>query len=450
MIERFLITLLLCCWLLPLGAQQMWVEDFTRLKRPIWNRSKTTVDKKLALLDLKTGEKGFEFKADGQQPAEAEEGDGVITVKLPNKTRFVTIKHPDYGQQTWRVPVKYLKRKKHYRATLQTIHPEKKYQLQRQWVVFNVSPENAIIKVDSTTTLMRSNKEKGQNALSFYLPLGSHTYQVESPFYEAVKDSFKLTDTAKVEINIKLQPVYSYLTVQTPWEKGKIYVDGQLIGKKEGTSQRLMGGQHRLAVYFGRTCCYDMPFDINKTEKKTITLSQKNLGEYFLAANTRTFSTKNDSIPSVKKAEITGGTQVTLKAPDNDTEILLDREIVGKGQWSGQLPQGYHMAATRKDGMESEPTNLWITDAFPQEVNLSVPQTGCGMFNITSNVTGAKVFIDSVCVGETPFITAFLPTHRSYVVRLEKEGYREAQQTSQPKSNDLLDIYIKLKKNKRQ
>ena len=89
--------------LLPVDAQQINVEDFTRLKRPLWKRSKVTVDKQLAIMDLYSSEKGFQFTADGKTAVEAEEGEGVITLKVPHKTRFLTIKHPDYGQTVWRV-----------------------------------------------------------------------------------------------------------------------------------------------------------------------------------------------------------------------------------------------------------------------------------------------------------------------------------------------------------
>ena len=442
--ERFLIMLLCCCWMLHVGAQQMWVEDFSRQKRYIWNRSSVKVEKKLALQDFITKEKGFTFTADGQQPAAFEEGDGVITVKLPAKTRFVTIQHPDYGQKMWRVPVKYLKRKKHYQATLQTINGEKDYQLQKQWVVMNISPDNAVLKLDTTVQRVR------QQTSSFYLPLGMHTYQVEAPFYEAVKDSFLLTDDEKVQLNINLQPVYSYLTVKTPWKKAEIFVDGQHVAKQEGTSQKLMAGRHRVTVFKGKECCVDTAIVLSPSEKKVITFNAPSVAVPVPSAEVQPVPVP--SSPASSPASVTAAplsALVTLSTTDSIAEILVDRVKVGKGSWSGQLAQGYHQAATRKDGIESVPTDLWIRDSFPQEVQLAAPLTGCGMLNITSNVQGAKVFIDSVCVGETPLITACLPTRRNYVVRLEKPGYREAQLTSQPKSNDLLDVYIKLKRKKK-
>ena len=442
--------MLLCCWLLPLGAQQMWVEDFVLLRRTLVNRSKIKVDKQGALLDLVTKEKGFTFVANGKQPAEAEEGDGVITVKLPRKTQYITIKHPDFGLMTWRVPVKHLKRKRHYRATLMTVNPDKPYKLQRQWVVFNISPENAILKIDSTVTLVR------QRTTTCYLPLGNHNYQVESPFYESVKDSFLLTDTAKTVVDIRLQPVYSFLTVRTPWERGEIYIDGQAVAIKEGTSRRLAAGMHRLSVFMGESCYYDAFFNIGKAEKRVMTLTQKDFNPQPLK---KTMATSVHGVQSDSAAvadttvilppEVAAPVQatVTLKAADESTEIWVDRELKGMGQWSGQLAQGYHLATTRKNDIEGIPTGLWVVDNFPQTVNLAVPETSQAVLNIYSNVVGADIYINKVHVGVTPCIVKDLHSWHDYDIRLQKTGYKASHRTVHPRGNDLIDVYVKMKKN---
>ena len=434
--------LMLCCWLLPLGAQQMWVEDFTRLRRPVWNRNKVLIDKHLALLDLKTEQKGFAFAADGRKPAEAEDGDGVITVKLPHKTRFLTIKHADYGQYTWRVPVNHLKRKRHYRATLQTLDQSKEYKLPWQWVVFDISPDNAILRIDSATYLLR------QGSKVLRLPVGKHGYVVESPFYEAVTDSLVLTDTSKLRLDIRLQPIYSYLTVKTPWHKGRIYVDDQPIGMQECTSFRLNEGRHALSVYLHDTCCYHALFDIGRAEKKVVELTEK---DYYPQAGQKpkpvaVISQQQDSVAVPEQTLVQA--PVKLTAADDSTEIWLNCEKVGNGQWSGVLPEGFYMVTTRKNLIESEPTWLWITDEFPQELNLAVPQTSQGMLNIYSNVQGAEIYVNEVLMGVTPcVIQGLLPT-RNYNVRVQKEGYKEVKQTVRPKGNDVMDVFIKMKKKK--
>lgn len=443
--KRLLTMLIFCCWLLPLGAQQMWVEDFTRLKRPVWNRSKVVVDKKLALLDLKTEQKGFSFAANGKQPAEAEEGDGVITVKLPHKTQYVIIKHPEFGLYTWRVPIKHLKRKNHYSATLQTVDQSKEYKLPWQWVVFDISPDNAILHIDSAIYLLR------QGSKVLRLPVGKHNYMVESPFYEPITDSLDLTDTLKLRLDIRLQPIYSYLTVKTPWKKGRILVDDQSIGEEECTSFRLNEGRHTLSVYMRDTCYYHALFDIGRAEKKVIVLTKadyhpqvgKKPKPVAVVPQKQDTTAVKDTLAVLDSTVIQA--PVTLIAADDSTEIWLNCEKVGNGQWNGTLQEGFYMVTTRKGGLESEPTWLWVNDAFPQEVNLAVPQTSQGMLNVYSNVQGAEIYVNEVMMGVTPYVIQGLLPTRNYDIRLHKTGYKDVKQTVRPRGNDVLDVFIKMK-----
>ena len=448
---RFLLIWLLTSFvLISAEAQKMEIKDFARLKRPLWNRSKVTIEKQKALLDLTTTEKGFTFKANGTQDAEAKEDDGVITVKVPHKTRFLTITHPTYGQLTWRVPVKHLKRKKHYRANLFTYDPTKQYKLTHQWAVMQVNPVNAIVRMDSTVHLLRD------GCLALHLPLGSHTYQVESPFYEAVTDSFCLNDTAKTVLNITLQPVYSYLKVVTPWTNADIYVDGQRLDPAASTSSRLMAGTHQLSVRKGGLSYYDSPIQIGRAEKRVITLTQDDFDPRWMPkvtviqpqATTDTLLTIDNSVQTTADCmqNVLGPTApVTLKAATTDTEIFVDRVLMGKGEWSGQLTKGYHLLTTRQDSIESASSDLWIDSELPQERQLAVPQTSQALINIHSNVVGAQIFINNRLVGQTPYIAEHLQADKLYEVRLELQGYKPARRKVQPKGNKLTDVYIKMK-----
>ena len=424
-------------------AQTMEVKDFSRLKRPLWNRSKVTVEKHQALIDLQTTEKGFTFKADGTKEAEAQEADGLVTVKVPHKTRFLTIAHPTYGQLTWRVPVKYLKRKKHYHATLLTSDPTKEYKLDHQWVVVQVEPANAIVRMDSVVHLLRD------GSLAVNLPLGMHTYQVESPFYEAVTDSFCLSDTAKYVLNVTLQPAYSYLKVVTPWPDADIYVDGQKLDPTESTSSRLMAGTHQLSVRKGGLSYYDSPVQIGRAEKRVVTLTQNDFDPRWMPKVTVIQPQASaDSLQVAQQTVLEPTAPVTLKAATADTEILVDRVVVGRGEWSGQLTKGYHQLTTRQDSVESAPSDLWIDSELPQEQQLTVPQTSQAMLNIHSNVVGAQIFINNRLVGQTPFIAEHLQAGQTYEVRLEKQGYKQVRRNVQPKGNELTDLYIKMKRHK--
>ena len=424
----------------------MEVNGFSRLKRPIWNRSKVAIDKQKAIIDLTTTEKGFTFMTDGKDGAETAEGEGIITVKTPHKTRFLTIKHEKYGQLTWRVPTKYLKRKQHYHATLLANDPTKAYKPQRQWVVIDIDPHNAIVRMDSTTTLINN----GQ--YTAYLPLGTHTCQVESPFYESLTDSFHLSDTARVIISAKLQPAYSYVTVNTPWKQGEIYIDGLYVGKGSGTSRRMQEGQHRLSIFQYSNCIYDGTFTIDRVEKQTITLTNSDFNPTALkkpgSGLSATVSVPVQATTSPPRPQAlydaTIQAPVTLKAPDTDTEIWVDRERVGKGEWSGKLNQGYHIINTMKDGIESPTAVLWISDSNPQQLDLAVPEVSNAVLNIHSNVTGADIYINNERRGNTPLIVQQLPADKKYTVCLKKEGYKDAKVTIVPQGNTMTEVKIKM------
>lgn len=429
-------------------AQQMQITDFSRVKRPLWKQSKAAVDKQQAIIDLATTEKGFTFTANGKQAAEAEEGEGIITVKVPDKTRYLTISHGQYGQLTWRVPTKYLKRKKHYRATLLANDPTKAYKAQQQWVTITTDPANTIVTIDSTTTLVND----GQ--YTALLPVGKHDWHVESPFYEEQADSFLLTDTARVSLSIKLQPAYAYVTVSTPWELGDIYIDGFYTARGSGSSRRLQEGKHRLSVFRYDMCIYDGTFTIGSAEKKHITLTARNFSPQPLrrpdnrqAQPTAVAATTGTLTASARVPNDTNVVApVELKAPDADTEIWVDREYVGKGQWSGQLTQGYHIVSTRKDSVESKTTSLWILDMTARQLDLSVPEVSKGMLNIYSNVTGADIYINEARMATTPAIIQELPADRQYTVRVHKDGYRDVKAVVTPKGNTMTDVKLKMKK----
>lgn len=448
--RALLAIVLMVCWVLPSDAQKINIEQFKRVKKDLLNQTPLSKDKKQATLDLLTDEKGFTFKADGKVEVQAEEGDGKLTVLTPHKTKFLVIKHPDYGQLTWKVPGKGLKKKKHYQANLLTDKPGKEYKLSKQWVVFKVIPENAIVQVDSTLSLIRNGMAQ------FNLPVGKHPYRVEAPFYEVLEDTLELADSAKLIVPVVLQSFYSYLTVRTPLADGTIYLDGQPIGKGRATSGHLQAGEHHLLVLRESVCYYDSLLTVRRGEKKVMELTMTDLqpkpsftrraispGKE-LAAVQDTVATKADSVATQKLA-VSGLAPVTITAADDTTEIWINREPMAFGKWEGQLALGYYTIQTRKEGLESNPVFVWIDDTQPVMLDLSAPMASYGLLNIHSNVVGATIFINGVEVGQTPCVVENLPASKPCEVRLKNDGYKDATGTVTPIGNDMVDVELKMK-----
>ena len=443
--KRLLGILLIAVLSLPCVAQKISIGQFKRVKFDFAKKKMYPVDKKMATLDLKTDEKGFTFKADGKTAIAAQEGDGQITLLAPHKTAFILVKHPEYGQLIWKVPGKGLRKKKHYQAIMQTDKPGKEYKLSKQWVVFQVIPENAILQVDSTVALVRD------GTAQFELPLGKHGYHAEAPFYEELSDSVEVVDSAKLVVPVVLQSVYSYLTVKLPIAEGLIFIDSEPIGKGEATSGHLQPGDHHLIVMQEETCFADTVINMGVGEKKVLALKTSDLRARPLMAraiNPQPIeevkdSTVTDSLAAVPQDSLKA--PVTITAPDAETQIWLNREPLAYGKWEGQLGIGFYSVSTVKEGLESKPIFLWVDDTLPKVVDLSLPKASYGVLNIHSNVVGATILINRVEVGVTPCILENLPATVACKILLKKKGYRDAAITVMPVPNDMLNVEINMK-----
>lgn len=422
-------------------AQEMSVENFSRMKKKFLKAKTFTTDKAQAILDVHTNEKGFTFKADGKTEVSAKEGDGAITLMVPHKTRFLQIAHKDYGTIDWKVPEKYnvLKKKRHYTCELVTNSPKKEYHVDKQWAVFYVQPENAILYVDSVMHTVR----KGM--LQVYLPLGEHKCKAEAPFYETWEGTVCLNDSERVNQQVNLEPIYSYLTVRVPLEGCTIFLDGDSIGNTQVVSNRLIAGKYRLTVVRKSLCYYNDWIELKPTEKKVVDITEQQLNPTSIPRS-MTAAQLADLPPSDRPFINDDSIHATIHviAPDSVTTILVNREKVGEGKWDGTLQKGFYTINTVKDGMESATQYLWVDSSFEQTINLATPQSAYGMLNVQSNVVDAEIFINGILSGKTPSIIRNLPAGHTYEVKLKKQGYNDVVKTISIRGNDMNNITINL------
>ena len=419
---RSLISLLLALVCLPLAAQQMSLEDFTRLKG-----RKVEKDKTQALLDLVTDETGFTVLGNRNQPVEVVEGAGLITLKVPHRTTHLTIRHPAYGQLNWQAPQP-LKRRRHYRAQLFASDPTREYKATHQWALFRLHPADMLLQIDSLPRPVRAAE------MEYYLPLGSHTYRAEAPFFEPVEGRFTLTDSARAEVSVQLQPFYSYLTVKTPGQEGELYIDGSRINKEEATSYRLDQGYHRVNLFKGKECFYDTLLFLGRGQKKVLEVTRAHLRKMSLAP-----------VQPADSAAAAVLVPVKVSCKDPAADILVDRECVGQGSWEGTLPLGFHLLGARKNGQEGEQVRLVLEDSFPQEITLPALGAGSGLVNIHCNVREARILVDGEDRGTAPQLLQLNAAH-TYEITLYKAGYRDRKCRVRPRAQGQTDVYMKLKK----
>ena len=424
-----LISLLLTLVCLPLAAQQMSMEDFTRLKGRHVEK-----DPAMALLDLVTQEKGFTVLGNGNKPVEVQEQDGFIRLLLPHKTTHLTLQHPDYGQLAWMAP-KPLKKNRHYQASLYVLDPTRDFKATHQWALFRFDPDNLLLQIDSVSCPVRG------SIMEYYLPVGEHQYKAEAPFYEPLEGTFTLSDSVRTDISVELRPLYSFLTVKADWKGGELYIDGARIRREEATSYRLVEGYHRVAYFWASECFYDSLLYVGKAQKKILSLTARDLRPLPIK--------KGDARPMLPQPSqedtVAVRTPVKLTCKDPQADILVDRECMGQGQWEGSLPLGFHLLSARKDGQEGQPTRLMLKDNFPQEVELMAPGTSAGLVNIHCNVEDVRILVDGVDCGTAPRILQLDASH-NYEVILYKPGYKDKKCRVRPRSNQQVDLYVKMKK----
>ena len=442
---------------LSASAQRMRVEDFGRYRKPFFKKATWPTDKRQALLDLFTGETGFQFFA-GDIPASSTENDGSITLALPPRTAFLTIKHPDYGQISWKIPGKALKKKKRYHAYLYTESIDKEFRQQKQWALFSVDPEHAILYIDSSMYAIRDGH------LSLYLPLGRHACRIESPFYKPLSDTIELIDTVRFEKKFFLEPSYAFLTVETALADGVILLDGQPMGRGRIETGRLMPGRYRVSVRQGDHLCYDRFIEVANAERKVVDLRDSTL-TILSTSNLRSGGTDTRTLPAMTvDSPVTGaelpvpGSPATDETPrmeplanvhittfDAETEIWLNREKIATGEWQGQLPAGFYAVSSRKEGLESGTRYFWVETGKPVEISLPSPRADYALLNISSSEEGATVYLNGVEAGTTPCVLRDLPTDRSYRITLVK-GDKSAEQILVLRGNDIVNVNLQLHK----
>ena len=427
----------------PVMAQRMHVEDFGRYKKPFLHKASFTTDKRQALLDFFTNEKGFQFFVE-DAPVAATEGEGMVTLALPHRTGSLIIKHLVYGQLAWKVPNGVLKKKKHYHAYLHTESLEKEFRQQKQWALISTVPERAIVYVDTVIhPLLDGN-------LSLYLPLGRHVCRIESPFYQTLNDTIELTDIVRFEKRYVLQPFYAYLTVETDWPDARICLDGDSLGLQRVETSRLMPGRYRLTVNLGDSLYYEQWLELANAERKVVDLHGIELRPFPQLGQSIEMSgfpdeVLADSMASDGLQEQSGQwADVHITAFDADTEIWLNRERLGQGEWRGNLAPGFYAVSSRKEGLDSRTDFFWVDAGKSVELNLTSPLADYGLLNVSCDEVDATVFLNGLAIGSAPCVLRNLPVGRTYRVRLVK-GRKAAETLVRLRGNDIVNVKLKLK-----
>lgn len=417
-----------------LYANSIGVNTFSKVKK-----KGVELSKKEALISLKCPEDGFVFNIKETKFETKKVGDAVQFF-VPDGSRYFTISHETHGSVNWKIPLKNgVKKKSLYEGEIvvsgETV---KEYKIDHQWLVVECNPLSALLKVDSTYYRVDDGR------LQLYLPLGKHALQAVSPFYEPLTDSLDLVAEKRLDYQVVLNPIYSFLTVDSQVEKARVLIDGKECGVTPFRSYKLVAGSYDV----------ELKMDGYLSQKQSIELEPRrnHLLQFSLVEGVDAVGKPHhDSLAShtvsttAKSVEGSREVPTKIKAFDESSEIWINRQKVGQGEWNGVLKEGFYTISTSRDFYSSKPQYIWVTQQKSLEVNLSTPLLDYGSLNIESNEIGSTIYINGVVAGRSPMVIPYLPLDSKYLIRLEAEGCKAQERWVTLKSNDMIDLKFELK-----
>ena len=258
----------------------------------------------------------------------------------------------------------------------------------QQFVVFNVTPADALVIFDGTP--IRVNSGTASKRVKF----GTYSYTVSAKDFHTYSGSVTVSDMKnKAMVKVDLKPAHGWINITGASADGSyVYLADELIGQAPLKTDRLASGTYSIRLIK----------DLYKSYETTVTVTDGNV----------------TTISPVLQADFA---RVTLSV-DNGAEIWVNGEHKGSGSWTGDLATGSYLVECRKANHRSTSDNINVSADMPsRRITLKVPSPINGSLSISSAPDFAEVYLDGTHIGQTPL---YLPETLigSHTLKLSKSG----------------------------
>ena len=239
----------------------------------------------------------------------------------------------------------------------------------QQFVVFNVTPADALVIFDGSPMVVNS------GAASKRVKFGTYSYTVSAKDFHTYSGSVTVNDMKnKSMVKVDLKPAHGWINVSGSSAEGAyVYVADQLIGQAPLKTDRLASGTYSIRLIK----------DLYKSYETTVTVTDGNV----------------TTISPVLQADFA---RVTLSV-DNGAEIWVNGEHKGSGSWTGDLATGSYLVECRKANHRSTSDNINVSADMPsRRITLKAPSPINGSLSISSAPDFAEVYLDGIHIGQTP------------------------------------------------
>ena len=387
------------------ASAQIAVASFSLLENDLTaNTSGTMVTDqngdKCALIKVETTQTGFTFNAGQLGVTKTEQHPGEIWVYVPAGVRRISISHPQLGVlRDYDLGMSVQKAKTYLlKLTTGTVTTIVEESLQSQYLIFSVSPADALVEVNQEMWQVNDGVARK------LVPFGTYDYRIVAADYHPEVGKVTVNDAnAKKQVSITLKPAFGWIEIgagtNSDLKGANVYVDNKLVGSIPVKTERLASGSHSVKVVK----------ELYKSLEQTV-LVQDNQTTKFVPQMVADFG------------------NVTLMV-DNNAEIWVNDELKGKGRWSGKLASGEYLFEARlANHRKTTMRKIIAAQATMQTYTLQVPVPICGNLDVSSNPDFAEIWLDGKKVGETPMLLPKVLIGKHEIV-FKKQGCGDFRQT---------------------
>lgn len=282
--------------------------------------------------------------------------------------------------------------------------------VQHRILQFKVSPadESAIVKVkreDSSDDFELWGTVDASGAIDRRLETGVYLYEIAAENYETSEGRIILADaeTNYVE-EVTLKPNFGWLEIEDVDNiaGAEFYVDNRKIGTIPYTEKKKWPVRegYRLMISAGELYkTYNATFDIRKGE---VTRLQPHLTSDFAR------------------------TTITVEG-DEKADIYVNGTRRGTGRWNGPLKAGAYTIESRRENHRSSTTQIVVKTGQEESFSIAAPTPITGSIYVSSQPSGARVFLDDVDRGQSPIELKNVLVG-SHDVKLVLKNYNEEHQ----------------------
>lgn len=389
---RYQLTFLLAFVSGILSAQSLSVGKFQLLDNDLTANTRGTMKydqngEVAALIKVVTTETDFNFDVGSMGIVGTTQQKGEIWLYVPGGVQRITISHSKLGVlRNYYFPIPIEKgRTYELLLTSSRVRTIIEDEVTAQYVVFKVTPQNAIVTIDNMPYGLQPD-----GTVSQLLSYGKHSYRVDAPGFVSENGDVEV-GSDRIILEVALKSSKGTVTLDCSMKEAEIYLNGTFVGTGSWTSQ-LDAAMYQVEVKREGHTSRTTSFTLQPQDEKTITLpvpqpiyGTVSITSQPIGATVYIDGEEIGTTPLLKGQILTGKRKLEFRMKDYQT-VTMDVDIK-----EGQL-------------------NSFSTDL--SDVLVAI---------IRTQPTGATLNVDGKNLGETPYL--FKTTSGDYLISLNKTGY---------------------------